>query len=1198
MATTWSKESSTKASSTGSTASTSFQLDSGESFLVKNSSSSNIFTIAESSGDVTITGGITVAGASAFDIGDSDKLLLGDGDDFQLYHDGSNSYIANSTGALKLATESSGIAISIGHTTSETTVNDNLTVTGTATFTSGVKLANNIIYASDGGSTITLDTSDNVTIAGDLTISGGNITSALALDSTLSVAGLLTATSGVKLGNNIIYASDGGSTITLDTSDNVTILGDLTISGGNITNAITFDSAVTLSSTINGATLGVDSDSVLVQSTSASSGTSNTIFGKNAGDSIASGGNYNTLFGENAGTALTTGDKNVIIGYNAGDAADDVDGMVLIGYLAGSAINNAEADSIIAIGNSALEANTDGRYNTAIGKEALTSNVQGDSNTAIGWNTLLIYNAESAGEGHNTALGTNSGVYIEYGQYNTAIGSHAMYSNASDRLDGDHNTAVGYRAGYDLEGAAVGNNIFGSRAGENITTGTYNTIFGYEAGDAMTTTSGCVLVGQGAGGVINSTDANYTTAVGYEALLDLTEGQYNTAIGKDAGHNVTTSDYSTFVGFQAGRGNPSTPLTGSSNTAIGYRAGYALEGGGANNILIGAGAGENITTGDDNTIIGKAAGDAMTTSDNCVLIGYAAGGAINSTDANGTVAIGYNALLVNTDGRYNIAIGQSALITNQQGDANIAIGYKALNLFNAESAGEGHNTAIGFNSGEYVEYGVQNTFLGSYAGEGITGDKLDGDANVAIGYSAGQKLQGDANSNTLVGAFTGTALTTGVRNTILGKSAGGAITTANYQTIIGYDCGSSMTTGAGNVVVGYQSLAAVTTNGSDAAGLPTSNTAIGWRALQDMNQTDQTSAYGYNTAIGYDSAKNLTTGEYNVFLGTSSGGSGVITGNYNIAIGYEAGKDLTSGQHNVAVGSYTGDEITTGQYNISVGNYALGANIDGDANTAIGYAALNQFEADSDGHGNNTAVGKEAGYYVSTGTENTFIGANSGKGITSAKIEGNGNTCLGHNSGVELEGAAHSNTLIGTNAGNTTEYGVENTCIGYNVETSGDNSTNQIVIGNNVIGTADNAVHIGNDSSHIRCDFNADQTWDASSDMRQKKDIKDIEAGLGFINALKPVKYKHKSPSEFPQEWTAYNENDITPMGGSDKYYYGFIAQDVKKAIDKYNMSDYSAWAVEPDGRQRVSKESMVVTLVKAVQELSKKVEELENKEK
>jgi hypothetical protein len=74
-------------------------------------------------------------------LGDSEKLRLGDGQDLNLYHDGSNSYLANSTGALKLATETSGIAITIGHTTSETTVADNLTVTGnsattgTSTFT-------------------------------------------------------------------------------------------------------------------------------------------------------------------------------------------------------------------------------------------------------------------------------------------------------------------------------------------------------------------------------------------------------------------------------------------------------------------------------------------------------------------------------------------------------------------------------------------------------------------------------------------------------------------------------------------------------------------------------------------------------------------------------------------------------------------------------------------------------------------------------------------------------------------------------------------------------------------------------------------------------------------------------------------------------------------------------------------------------
>ena len=66
-------------------------------------------------------------------LGDSEKLRLGDGQDLNLYHDGTNSYLENSTGTLKIATETSGIAVTIGHTTSETTVADNLTITGVAT---------------------------------------------------------------------------------------------------------------------------------------------------------------------------------------------------------------------------------------------------------------------------------------------------------------------------------------------------------------------------------------------------------------------------------------------------------------------------------------------------------------------------------------------------------------------------------------------------------------------------------------------------------------------------------------------------------------------------------------------------------------------------------------------------------------------------------------------------------------------------------------------------------------------------------------------------------------------------------------------------------------------------------------------------------------------------------------------------------
>ena len=56
---------------------------------------------------------------------DSTPVKIGDSQDMTLYHDGSNSYLTNSTGALKVATETSGIAVTIGHTTSETTGADN-----------------------------------------------------------------------------------------------------------------------------------------------------------------------------------------------------------------------------------------------------------------------------------------------------------------------------------------------------------------------------------------------------------------------------------------------------------------------------------------------------------------------------------------------------------------------------------------------------------------------------------------------------------------------------------------------------------------------------------------------------------------------------------------------------------------------------------------------------------------------------------------------------------------------------------------------------------------------------------------------------------------------------------------------------------------------------------------------------------------
>ena len=75
--------------------------------------------------------------ADALLLTDSTPIQIGDAQDLTLYNDGSNSYITNKTGALKVATETSGIAITLGHTTSEVTVADNFTVTGTITLADG-----------------------------------------------------------------------------------------------------------------------------------------------------------------------------------------------------------------------------------------------------------------------------------------------------------------------------------------------------------------------------------------------------------------------------------------------------------------------------------------------------------------------------------------------------------------------------------------------------------------------------------------------------------------------------------------------------------------------------------------------------------------------------------------------------------------------------------------------------------------------------------------------------------------------------------------------------------------------------------------------------------------------------------------------------------------------------------------------------
>ena len=122
----------------------------------------------------------SVLSGSSQSFADSSKALFGASDDIEIYHDGTNSLIANKTGTLKIATETSGVPVTIGHSTSEVTVADNLTVTGTLTVGGTVNFGDFDISnvgsialdsITNDGTDITLDSSNDIVIDAE----GGNI---------------------------------------------------------------------------------------------------------------------------------------------------------------------------------------------------------------------------------------------------------------------------------------------------------------------------------------------------------------------------------------------------------------------------------------------------------------------------------------------------------------------------------------------------------------------------------------------------------------------------------------------------------------------------------------------------------------------------------------------------------------------------------------------------------------------------------------------------------------------------------------------------------------------------------------------------------------------------------------------------------------------------------------------------------------
>ena len=288
--------------------------------------------------------------------------------------------------------------------------------------------------------------------------------------------------------------------------------------------------------------------------------------------------------------------------------------------------------------------------------------------------------------------------------------------------------------------------------------------------------------------------------------------------------------------------------------------------------------------------------------------------------------------------------------------------------------------------------------------------------------------------------------------------------------------------------------------------------------------------------------------DVNVIAPLDYAGPNLVGDNDNVQIINSVGNTVfkyeTAARH-VKIGSgVTSSTAITDS--VSIGDQAMSScafNTNGPA-VAIGSEALKNGAAS----GSNIAIGWRSllnsdGY---TGINNVAVGGRSGIGI----VDGGNNTVIGH--------------WAGTNVID----GVNNTIIGANATSASASANNSITIGNNQIGV-------------FRCNV---QTITSLSDARDKKEVTELPIGLDFINGLKPVTFV----------WNERGED-----GKKDIKDFGFIAQDLKKSQEDAELAETLKLVYEENPEKlEASYGKLIPILVKAIQDLSAKVEALEAKKK
>lgn len=397
--------------------------------------------------------------------------------------------------------------------------------------------------------------------------------------------------------------------------------------------------------------------------------------------------------------------------------------------------------------------------------------ITGDDNIVIGGNSVergAMTGSDLAGAAltyaeANILIGSSAGRFITNGGYNIVIGESAYTGN------GFSNVAIG---GFSMDAATTGNNntAVGDTSLRNVTTGHDNVSVGQNSGGGCVTGEHNLFCG--ASSDTTKSDLVGSIAIGYGATV---HNNYQCVIGETGSHGVilgfagstapADADIETTQAFLYWDfSNSDVALKFKGKAADGTVASVSLWshdagqnvfiGGGGKSLVINAGA----FTGCDNIVIGggsvenstetQFAGIAMTDAEANILIGASAGKDITTGSYN--IAIGESALAGN--GVDNICIGGFAMQSATTATSNTAVGDTSLGNITTGT----HNNAYGYHAGGGCTVGTYNLFLG----DNSTTSKGNLVGSIAIGHAATvhndhQCVIGDVGAEAVVLGFAG-----------------------------------------------------------------------------------------------------------------------------------------------------------------------------------------------------------------------------------------------------------------------------------------------------------------------------------------------------------------------------------------------------------------------------------------------------------